>query len=274
MSKSSAKLIATLFTFSGMILGSSAAVAAPVTDPNDPRIWQGATVGTFAQLFYGSDTLANRQAVVNSGLLDDGTFGFVGATPAPIITTDASSTGTSTGVGPGNYAYVQPGGTPTAAGSAVDASWLQTTNVIGGTVWDLGALSAKAAIFNTIDHGPLPGEAIESTVYLSAGSAGPWVQAVTQKVWLEGYSTAIDWDGFVYAVGTGTNDLFRYATIIHGGPGSLLADGDNEINGVLGLDANFNPNPAVPIPGALPLFATGLGAFGYLAYRRRRKIAS
>ena len=46
--------------------------AAPVTDPNDPRIWQGASVGTFAALYFGSDTPANRQQVVDHQLLDDG----------------------------------------------------------------------------------------------------------------------------------------------------------------------------------------------------------
>lgn len=46
--------------------------AALVTDPDDPRSWQGATVGTFAALILGADTLANRQAIVNAQLLDDG----------------------------------------------------------------------------------------------------------------------------------------------------------------------------------------------------------
>jgi hypothetical protein len=59
----------------------------------------------------------------------------------------------------------------------------------------------------------------------------------------------IKWDGFVYAVGTGTSDKFRYASIIHGGPGALINDGDDEINGVLGLDVNFRP-PSVPDSGS------------------------
>ena len=51
-----------------MILGVftvSAANAALLTDPNDPRTWQGASIGTFATLYYGSNTLANRQQVID-----------------------------------------------------------------------------------------------------------------------------------------------------------------------------------------------------------------
>ena len=51
--------------FATLVLVASLPVeAALITDPNDPRTWQGASVGTFAQLFYGSNTLANRQQVV------------------------------------------------------------------------------------------------------------------------------------------------------------------------------------------------------------------
>jgi hypothetical protein len=252
----------------------TAANAATVTDPNDPRVWQGATVGTFAALFYGADTPANRQLVVDNQLLDDGIFNPVGATPAPMISFNVVATGTSLDLtGTGSYAYVQPGPAPAIAGGSVDEHWVQTNNVIGDNVWDLGAPSTKAAIFNTIDHGPLPGEAIESTVYLS-NDLVTWTLAVTEKVWLEGFktNTGILWDGFAYAVGTGTSSTFRYASIIHGGPGALLRDGDNEINGVLGLDADFTPVGDVPLPAALPLFASGLVGLGWLA-RRRKKAA-
>ena len=36
------------------------------------------------------------------------------------------------------------------------------------------------------------------------------------------------------------------------------------------FNITINPNP-VPLPGALPLFATGLGALGLLGWRRKRK---
>jgi len=39
-----------------------------------------------------------------------------------------------------------------------------------------------------------------------------------------------------------------------------------------GLDF-IGDDPATPLPGALPLFATGLGALGFLAWRRKKKAA-
>src|SRR3990172_12072181 len=99
----------------------------------------------------------------------------------------------------------------------------------------------------TSDHGPLPQEAIESTVYLS-NDLTTWTQAVVERVWMEGFmsNTGILWDGFTYAVGTGTSNTFRYASVIHGGPGALINHGDDEINGVMGLTGNFTQN--VPEP--------------------------
>ena len=44
----------------GLILAQSAS-AALVTNPNDVRTWQGATVGTFANLFYGADNSTTRE---------------------------------------------------------------------------------------------------------------------------------------------------------------------------------------------------------------------
>jgi len=36
----------------------------------------------------------------------------------------------------------------------------------------------------------------------------------------------------------------------------------------------YGPGAVVPLPAALPLFAGGLGAFGVLGWRRKRKAAS
>lgn len=261
------------------------AQAALITDPNDARTWQSANVGTFAELFYGSNTAANRQLVINNQLLDDGNFDPTGYTQGTLkkfngVDLDANpgfgSYGSSidqpnvaNGANQSSYNYTYTGSGAAIGGNAVDNLWIQTDSIIGNTVWDLGFQATKAAIFNTIDHGPLPLEAIESTVYLSNDMTN-WTQAVTERVWLEGIygDTSLLWDGFAYAVGTGSNSTFRYASVIWGGPGALQADGDNEINGVMGLRGNFTPNNPVPEPTALALL--GLGLAGIAASRRKR----
>ena len=56
----------------------------------------------------------------------------------------------------------------------------------------------------------------------------------------------------------------------NGSPNTLyFTDGINGETG--GLFGAINP---VPLPGALPLFATGLGALGLLGWRKRRKAHS
>ena len=161
--------------FLAFCLGSPIAYAALVTNPDDARIWQGATVGTFAQLFYGADTAATRQQVVSNQLLDDGIFNSTGYLPGTLIHSvgqySTQGGGVSTDLtGTGGFDYIldpndpNPSLTRFDAANTIDNTWMQTSGVLGETVWDLGFQATKAAVFNTIDHGPLPAEAIESTV--------------------------------------------------------------------------------------------------------------
>jgi hypothetical protein len=62
---------------------------------------------------------------------------------------------------------------------------------------------------------------------------------------------------------TDSNGLFNSVTISGG-----ATTGDRDIFGI--DDVRFSAS-AVPIPGALPLFVTGLGALGLLGWRRKRK---
>ena len=57
-----------------ILLAASTVRGAPLTNPNDPRVWQGATIGTFAGLLFGADTLENRQRIIDDEMLDDGVF--------------------------------------------------------------------------------------------------------------------------------------------------------------------------------------------------------
>ncbi len=257
------------------LLFSSISGAALITDANDSRTWQAATVGTFADLYYGTNSATTRQQVVDDELLDDSYFNFSGYSAATLVNTPwlAGGGGGCRGIshdttGTGSFAYTCTGNSTSLSGNTVDNLWFQSSSNIGDTIFDLGFQATKAAVFNSIDHGPLPQEAIESTVWLSNDMLS-WTQAVTERVWLEGFESnaGILWDGFTYAVGTGTNDTFRYASTTWGGPGALISDGDDEINAIMGLNSNFTQD--VPEPSILALFCAGIFGLGFV---RRRKL--
>ncbi len=258
--------------------GVQAASAAIITDPNDARNWQGATVGTFAQLYYGANNAANRQLVVDNQLLDDGIFSSSGFSAASLVS-GGSCSGASNAVNGNPYNYSACLGTPIAtSANSIDNQWFQTNTVVGQTVFDLGFQASKVAVFPVIDHGPLPQESIESTVYLSNDQV-TWTQAVVQRVWLQGFladgapnSWDGYWDGFTYAVGLADpTQTFRFASIIHGGPAALVNDGDDEINGLMGLRGDFNPGPGNEVPEPSSLILAGLGLLG-LGLRNRKVV--
>ncbi len=262
--------------------------AATVTDPNDPRSWQGATVGTFAALIYGADTLANRQAIVNAGLLDDGLWvdpaGFglgtyvkgangMGGTPNPNVLSWNGATVDGTFAGNANardFYWVQDGGNTVSFGGGITGG-----RPSEGIVWDLRGQANQAVIFVQVDHGPLPGEVLENSVWLSndpnATDAG-WTQATLDKVYLEGWSPTLSHiaDGFVAVYRLPGNQTFQYVSVTHGGPGAVLRDGDNEIDAVGGLTARGG-GVLVPLPAAAWMGMSLLGGLGVVKKVRNRR---
>jgi LruC domain-containing protein len=253
-----------------MLAISAPALAAPVTNPNDTRNWQGATIGTFAALIYGTDNATTRQNLINAGTLDDGIFpncvaaNFTGPTANPcasytncmnhatLIQASWSGLGGCTGYSysPTSWAYTC-GTTSFArkqeAARCLDMWWMQDVGDGpdgSGDIWDLGGPSNQVAVFPTIDHGPMPQEAIEYSVYLSnnpnattTGTNGntQWVLAALDKVYLEGWINTWIADGFTTVWRLPNQQTFRYVMVVAGGPGALLRDSDDELDTVVGL---------------------------------------
>lgn len=252
-----------------LLLIASPVSAAPITDPNDGRTWQGASLETFRSLL-GYATL---QDLVNAGILDDGVFPNSAAYASTFVLPGAAcgshpaNLAQSPYVGgvqgaegysynPAGYDYTTGAGNYADAARCLDMWWVQDLgdgDVASGNVWDLGAPSNQAAVFPIVDHGPLPEEAIEYTVYLSnnpnatvAGNDGntEWVLATLDKVYLEGWITTWIADGFTTVWRLPAAQTFRYVNVVAGGPGSLIHDGDDEIDTVIGLTAGGDPVPA------------------------------
>lgn len=143
-----------------------------------------------------------------------------------------------------------------------------------GIVWDLGGQANQAVVFVQVDHGPIPGEVLENSAWLSndpnAADAG-WTQATLERIYLEGWSPTLSHiaDGFAVVYKLPGNQTFRYVSVTHGGPGALLRDGDNEIDAVGGLSAGGG-GLNVPEPTSIVVFGV-LGLVGLGLARRRSK---
>ena len=252
-----------------MLLLSGLASAAPITDPNDPRTWQGASLETFRVLF----GFATRQALVDANILDDGVFPSTASYASnftvpeqPCVTSPPGITPpTYTGLvqGCSGYSYSPPSYAYTCGGAALsdyaargrclDMWWIQDLgdgDVTTANLWDLGGPSNQVAVFPIIDHGPLPQEAIEYSVFLSnnpnaltVGANGDtqWVAARLEKVYLEGWISTWIADGFTTVWRLPGGQTFRYVNVTSGGPASLQHDGDDEIDTVIGLTSGGEP---------------------------------
>ena len=159
-------------------------------------------------------------------------------------------------------------GSLVANANARDFAWVQDTSpnanpggAVGsgpstGIVWDLGGQANQLAVFVFVDHGPVPGEVLENTVWLSNdpnAADGGWTQASLIHVYGDGWSTGANIaDGFVAVYQLASQATFRYASVTWGGPGAVVRDGDNEIDAVGGLRVDGG-GLQVPEPGSLAL---------------------
>lgn len=127
-------------------------------------------------------------------------------------------------------------------------------------------------MFVFVDHGPVPGEVLENTAWLSndpnAGDGG-WTQASLVHVYGAGWSPDPNVaDGFVAVYQLPNAQTFRYVSVTWGGPGAVVRDGDNEIDAVGGLTFEGGGVGTVPEPGVFALLGLSMVAGGFAARRR------
>jgi hypothetical protein len=254
-----------------MALGAANAESACLTNPSDvvgaPVF--GATVNTFISLGINPNTTCIENTLwTNPANFSLGTY-------------VKGADGFGTGVNNLSLGSYDGSGSVAANANALDHAWVQDVgnqvslnNAIGGApssgiVWDLGGQANQLAVFVFVDHGPVPGEVLENTAWLSnnpnAADAG-WTQAALVHVYGLGWSpdTSSISDGFVAVYQLPSAATFRYASVTWGGPGAIVRDGDNEIDAVGGLTIRgTGVDNNVPEPATLALLGLGLAGIGF-----------
>jgi hypothetical protein len=164
-----------------------------------------------------------------------------GHTHVPGVVTDRETCGTyvrggeASGVqtDPGSYAYTIPSPLGLAdAAAAVDHRWIQD---IDGDflVFDMGRPVPVVDLFPSIDHEPVPDEAIEATVYGSNDlglAESSWATGDITTIFESGFAAAWISDDWVTRWSFSTS--YRYIGVHWGGAKALQADGDVEIDAV------------------------------------------
>lgn len=234
----------------------------------------GATVQTFINL--GIDP--NTTCIENGDWSDPAGFS--------LGTYVKGAEGVGFGYDPTSLGAYNGAGSAAANANGRDFYWVQDTSAnanpggavgsspTSGIIWDLGGQANQVAVFVFVDHGPVPGEVLENTAWLSndpnAAAAG-WTQASLVHVYGGGWSPDPNIaDGFVAVYQLPSAATFQYVSVTWGGPGAIVRDGDNEIDAVGGL--NFEGGglggTEVPEPATISLLAAALVGLGSL---RRRK---
>lgn len=127
-------------------------------------------------------------------------------------------------IDPATYAYSMP--SIATAGDAADHKWVQA-NGSTRVLWDMGTPTNAVYLVPSIDHGPVPGEAHEATLYGSDTPTGPWETGIEGTEYPDGPSTWISDD---YASRWTFTKPYRYVSALAGG--SQVNDGDAEIDAI------------------------------------------
>lgn len=273
-----------------LLAASSYASAAFITGPLDPAydtLFQGASAHTFGNLGFTVGTGPTDLHISTSTWTDPSGLIFGAIVPAAgnllggggttINKMNYAYTQPSSILNPGNhrdYSWIQNAASNLSLTPSLDKPWL-------GNVFDLGGAANKAVVFPIVDHGPLPQEVVEYTVYLGdnplSTSLADWHLAKLSEVYMQGWeadSTSLA-DGFT-TVWTLADPAasFRYVSVAAVGSQALrpFFGDEDEIDAVAGLTVNGGSVGAVPEPETYALMLAGLGLMGFAARRRHHNL--
>jgi PEP-CTERM motif len=264
-------------------LASFAVHATLVTGPLDPNytlVFQGASAQTFHDQYGFTVGTGPTDLKVDTGTFVDPAALVFGS----VLVEHTTATGTTTNKL--DYTYVID--SPPNSGDARDYKWIQNQpghtmqgntgadDPWNGTIWDLKGQANQAVVFPIIDHGPLPAEAVEYTVYLTndplSTDKADWFLATLDTVYMQGWeedSTALA-DGFTTVWRLASGDTFRYVSVRSVGSQALypVFGDEDEIDAVAGLTAEGGGVGQVPEPATLALLIAGFAA-GFAGRRKR-----
>lgn len=170
-----------------------------------------------------------------------------------------------------DYHWLQNYGTNTTTDPANDTPWR-------GTIWDLGGQANQAVVFPIVDHGPLPQEVVEYTVYLgndpNSTNLADWTLATLDTIYMQGWqpdNIAIA-DGFTTVWKLPGTQTFRYVSVEGVGSQAIrpLYDIEDEIDAVAGLTVSGTGVGNVPEPSTLALASIVLAALYFGSGKRRQ----
>jgi hypothetical protein len=159
--------------------------------------------------------------------------------------------------------------------ASADAIYTYTGSDFGPTS---GPYTTTDMVTGTIDLATALGDNLGlSSILPDSFSFSDGVQTITSSDSLskESFNVATDANGYIVAwsiiletdVSDGISSNFNPGFVVPGDIAYLNGGSD-------GAAVTLTPGSWTPLPAALPLFATGLGAMGLLGWRRKRKNAA
>jgi hypothetical protein len=157
--------------------------------------------------------------------------------------------------------------------SSIDMTSFPLPAYVNGTLtFDGGVLSAlqlnvrPAGSFNALSVGTIRPD---GTVFVGYTTSGTFSDAQNWSFTLNGFRPGVGFGDWVYQIDLTLTDT---AGILAASMYQVAQPGCCGFDSYVGNFTDWHGTASeVPLPGALPLFATGLGALGLLGWRRRRK---